>query len=426
MATVWWVGNAKATAMSVQAQVTAVAVGGTLVATMNGKTVTYTCVTGDTITTATAAWFALLSDTQTAPPEMNEQTWTSPATDKIVATATVPGTPFAGMTGGLVFTATGGAAVTQTTLVANSSPSDVGIAQNWRRGGVAGLPQNGDVVTIADSDVPLLWNLTALAAIQFLSFTRWQSFTGTIGLPENNPNGYYEYRPTYFQFTGNPAGTLAVLLGQGSTGSGPSRERYDAGTQRTNWTILASGSPADDYAIRILNVHASSEGFLVAASVGIAMLPGEVATMNVWNVDAGGVLAVGQEVTLDTANFKNAQGIINCTLGALTAANASSLIIAGFGSVYTALTLQGGSNASWTVKGTITTLTMKTGSTIDKSPDTSNTTGNKSVITNSTIDGDCQILDPNNCITWTNATTMNGQVSSGPFQVGPGRTVLVT
>ena len=55
------------------------AVNNTLVATINGKTVTYTCVSGDTITTAMAAFFALLSATASVPPELLEITFANPS-----------------------------------------------------------------------------------------------------------------------------------------------------------------------------------------------------------------------------------------------------------------------------------------------------------------------------------------------------------
>ncbi len=244
MATVISNQNAQYTSQIEQVQVTAINVGDNLVATVNGKTVTYTVVTGDTIDTATAAWLALLSDTSSTPPEIQEATYSSPDTDLIWATATTPGTPFAGMTGGLVFSATGGCAVTQTSIAANSSPSDVGNAKNWLRAGSPGLPQNGDDVILANSSIPFLWNMDALVAIQFASYVRWQSFEAAIGLPDINPAGYIEYRAKSFKFVGS--GTLSMVLGQGTTdsgpASGPARERYDLGAQRVTLTVLGAGS----------------------------------------------------------------------------------------------------------------------------------------------------------------------------------------
>src|SRR5438876_4012156 len=154
MATAVWVGNSQNTAQIVQLKVTAVAVAGTLKATINGKDVVYTCVTGDTVDSAAAAWQALLSSAL-APAEFQEIDWTV-LTDTVTATAGVAGRPFAGMTGGLTPAGAGGATVTQTTTQVSVSQSDPGLAANWLRAGVSGIPQNGDDVIVAASSVPSL------------------------------------------------------------------------------------------------------------------------------------------------------------------------------------------------------------------------------------------------------------------------------
>src|SRR6266850_7945073 len=151
MATVTWLGNSQNIAQTVTLQVTAVAVGGILTATINGKDISYTCVTGDTVDSAAAAWQAALAGS-TVPPEFAEETWTVVG-DTITATAGVPGRPFAGMTGGLTSSGAGGATVTQTTTQASVSQSDPGLAANWNRAGTPAIPQNGDDVVIADSVV---------------------------------------------------------------------------------------------------------------------------------------------------------------------------------------------------------------------------------------------------------------------------------
>jgi len=65
---------------------------------------------------------------------------------------------------------------------------------------------------------------------------------------------------------------------------------------------------------------------------------------------------------------------------------------------------------------------LETNSTLDKRQDLRSLT-----INNSTLDGDtCQVLDPNNAITWTNATSVKQRVVGGPFQFTGTRTVKVT
>ncbi len=272
---------------------------------------------------------------------------------------------------------------------------------------------------LADSSTPLLWNLTALAAIQFGSYQRWQSFTGTVGLPEENPLGYYEYRPTYFKFVGS--GTLTMTLGIGA-GSGPSRERYDLGAQRVNLNALASGSPQDDYAIRFLGSNANNVINVQQTSVGVAMLPGEAATVASATVDGGATLALGAGVTFSGLLAVNGgAATLNCAPGTVTAVNGSAIAVGSIGLTYAAVNAFQGSRITWNSDSTITTLVLQTSSTFDKSGDI-----RPIVITNSTIDGDsCQVLDPLNSVTWTNAASVHNSVTSGPFTFTGTRTVKI-
>lgn len=402
MATVQWIGNAQATQQIDTLTVTAVAVGGTLSATINTKVVTYTCVTGDTTTTAATAWFALLVSQSAIIPEFGELTFANPSAGVITCTATVPGTPFTMTTG-----SAGGATLTQSTTTANSSPSDVNNAKNWLRSGSNAIPQNGDDVVLSNTAVPLLWNLSALAAVQFASFTRWQDFTGTVGLPENNPRGYREYRQTYFQFTGS--GTLTMLLGQGTTGSGPGRERYDVGGQRTNLIVLGGGGALDAYQVRFLGTHVSNTISVRGTSVGIAMLPTETSVIASGTVDGNATLALGSGVTFSGAlTASNASVLLDCAVAGTLTLDATDLTVNQTGLTFPAVVAGNGSTLTWLAGGTVTALTMTRGTIFDKSQDLRALT-----LTDSTIDSDCQILDPYNTITFTNATTVKGVVTQG-------------
>ncbi len=424
--TTFWTGNA----INIQAvdtiSITGVANGGTLSAIINQKSVTYTCTATDTTATATAALLALISNTATAPPEFGELTFASPTTTTITATETNLNVKSLNQTGGLTVAGAGGAALSLAHTVTGSYASDVGNAANWLRAGVQSLPQNTDDVEVANSAVGLLWNLAALAAVQFGSFTRFQSFTATVGLPENNSAGYFEFRNTYFKFVG-PAGTLPILLGTGQTGGGPTRERYDVGAQRSAVTVLAAGSPQDDYAVRFLGTNVNNTLSIVGTSVGVAMLPGETADLASATLDSGGSVAIGPGVAFTGAlTLTGASAVVNCAPGSIIAQNGSTVtvsVVGGNGGLtYATVTAKGGSTLTWLADGTITTLTLQTGSTLDKSTDLRALT-----ITNSTLDADsCQVLDSNNVVTFTNATTLNNTVTSGPFILGTGRTIKVT
>lgn len=426
MASVAWVGNGQNIAQVTTLVVNAVAVGGTLSATINGKSITYTCVTGDTTATAATNWQALLTASD-VPPEFGEIDWTVSGST-ITATAGTPGTPYT-----LTKSQSGGATCTLTTTVANSSQSDLTNAANWNRLGIPALPTTGDDVIIANTAVPILWNLDGLSGVLLNSWTRYQSFTGTIGLPENNPLGYVEYRPTYLELGSNVNPALdgfALTLGPGE-GSGPTRERYDMQSYRTNFVAIAAGAPEDAYSIRFLGSHGENNLKITNVSVGVAMLPTETfptgATIGTATVDGGGTLDCGTGCTFSGTG---GGGSITITGGTSTlfcvpnivARNNATVTLSAPDGTYSTITAVNGVQMTITCAMTITSLTLQKSSNLDASQNLGDVT-----ITSSTMDGDtCQILDPNNTITFTNATTVAGQVSSGPITFTGSRTLKLT
>ena len=440
MTTAYWSPNQAAVAQQRKGTFTVPnGVGNTYMATMNGKTVSYSSVSGDTAALAATGLFNLLNVATGIAPEFLEITWTNPSDGVLLATATVPGTPFANVPGtdkGLVFSTGNGLAggITTTDPVANASPSDVNDAQNWLRftppaPGVRQLPQIGDDVEVRNSSIPMLWNLDQLATTRFNTYTRWQDMVGDIGLPENNPNGYKEWRATYFKFSGPsgsvPSGGLVMILGQGQTGSGPSRERYDAGSQPVTLTILAAGPPTDEYGVRFLGVHTANTFKLLGnVSLGIAMLPGEITNLASCSVDGNARLGIGAGVTwtaASTLTILSGEVALSSAPATLTISNGARVIVQKDELTWATVTAQGGSTMTWLAGGTITTLTMTTGSTLDKSQDLRSLT-----ITNATIDGDtCIVDDPLNAIVWTNGATVKQRVNSGPFRFTGSRTVRV-
>ncbi len=390
------------------------AAGNKITATIGDGTATYTLVTGDTVSTAAAGLSAVLNGS-TASPEFQSITWTVSGA-VITGTASSPGTPFT-----LSASATGGGAtLTRASVQANVGPSDVGNSANWIRSGVASLPQNGDDVVVAGTAIGLLYNLAALAAVQFLSYTRWQSFTGQIGLPTQNPAGYREYRPTYFEFTS--AGTVTLLLGEGA-GAGPSRERYDVGATQANLQALASGGAADDVSVRFLTTNAASTVLSSGVSVGIATDPGEVAALASARATAGGSLAIGPGCTVSgQVQADGATAQLSGPAGSILAQNGSAFAVTSEARTYSSVIAKNGSRLTWLSDSTITSLDLQTGSVLDKSSDPRPIT-----ITSSSLDGDgTAILDPTSAITYTNATAVRGIVSSGVITFGAGKNLKVS
>lgn len=442
MSTAYWAPNQASVAQKRTYTFSAPnSVGNHYKATLNGKTVIYSSVSGDTAALAATGLFNLLNVSTGIGAEFTEITWTNPSDATLVAEAKVPGTPFAGVAGtdrGLVLSTGNGLAngITTTNTRDNASPSDVNDAENWLRvtppatAGVRQIPQNGDDVDVRNSNIPMLWNLDQLASVQFQTYTRWQSMTGAIGLPENNPAGYKEWRATYFKFSGPqgsvPAGGLVMILGQGDTGSGPSREHYDVGSQPVTLTILAAGVATEEYGVRFLGVHTANTFKLLGnVSLAIAMQAGEVATLTSSSIDGNAKVGIGAGVTWvasSTLTMFSGSAVLAAAPATLDMRNGSAATIVKDELTWTTITMQGGASMTWLAGGTITNLTMTTRSTLDKSQDLRPLT-----ITNSNIDGDsCLVNDPLNAITWTNATSVKQQVTTGPFRFTGTRTVKVT
>ncbi len=414
-------------------------IGNTYIATINGKSVTYTSISGDTAALAATGLYNLLN--QSTIGEINEIQFTNPSSGVMQATNKIAGTPFANITGGSssgLILSTGNGLVNGITTVhttPNSSPSDVNDPQNWLRitppaPGVRAIPVNGDDVVVSNSNVPLLWNLDRLVSVQFNTYTRWQTFTATIGLPDINPNGYTEWRATYFKFVGPqgsiPSGGLQMVLGQGSTGNGPSRERYNLGSQQTTLTILNAGQAQDTYGVYFLGVHtANTFTILGSVSLAIAMTPGEISTLSSCTIDGNANVGIGAGVTWTAGSTLTMYGgslVINAAPAALSLSNGAQVTFTTTGLTWASISLKGNSSMLWLAGGIITTLTLETGSSLDKSQDLRTLT-----ITNSTLDGDtCTINDPLNAIVFTNATSVQQQVSSGPIRFTGTRTVKVT
>ncbi len=438
MTTTYWAPNQAAIAQVETYTVSSPnSIGNTYSASTNGKTATYTSISGDTSATVAAALTALLNNSTI--PELGEINFANPSSGVMTATANTPGTPFANVPGtsaGLVMSTGNGLSngIVTVHTQPNASPSDVSDPQNWLRittpaPGVRALPQNGDDVVVANSSVPMLWNLDQLKNVQFNTYTEWQTMTGAIGLPENNPNGYSEWRPTYFWFLGPqgsvPAGGLQMVLGQGNTGTGSPRQRYNLQSSQTTLTVLAAGSPEDEYAIRFLGVHtANTFTVLGGASLGIAMLAGEIASLTSSVIDGGASVGIGIGVTWSNSSTLTMYGgsvVLNAAPVNLKLNSGAQAVVMKDLLAWLFITMQGGSFITWLAGGTVSSLTMTTSSTLDKSKDARLLT-----ITSSTIDGDtCLINDPLNTIVFTNPTNVNQQVTAGPFQFTGPRTVKV-
>ena len=419
MTTTYWNPNAQYVAQSVTITVTAVVTGGTLTVTINSKSITYTCLSTDT-TNSAAIGLAALLNSRTAPPEFQAISWSASST-VITGSADVPGTPFT-----LTKSQAGGATCNLATAQVNVSPNDVNNPSNWLRNGSASVPQNGDDVIVANSAFSLLWNLSSLAGVLFNSFTRYQSFTGRIGLPSSNPLGYIEYQPTYFQF-GSNVPLLPIVCGVGA-GNGPTLERYNTGTYNASLTALAAGNASDTYSIRFLGSGNNNQINTNGVSVAVAMLPGETASLAIGNSNTGGALDCGVGCSFTgtggagTLTLTGGNSTLFCAPMSIIARNNANLTLSANNGVFSNVSAINGVAVAIKCPMTITALTLQKSSKVNAE----NAYGTVT-ITNTTIDGDtCQINDPNNVIAYTNAASVAGQVSTGPFLFTGPRTDKIT
>lgn len=237
-----------------------------------GTTVASVCAT---VATALAALDSALY------PEHAEYTFAN-ATTSVTATANTAGIP------GTITVATtesnGGAADGQTFVATHTTtgtgPNSWDNTANWSTGAI---PVNADTPTIEGSDVSILYGLDQ-SAVSLTSLNILSTFTGTIGLPTRNSNGYAEYRGTYLQI-----GVTTINIGQGS-GAKSRRIKHDAGSVACAWNVYGMSQPIETgiEALLVKGTSASNTLNVTEGTVGVAVYAGETA-------DLSGLLRVGYE-----------------------------------------------------------------------------------------------------------------------------------
>lgn len=286
MASIYWVGDAAATA-----QVSTLTVGGTIeigdlfIVTIGSKSVSVAATTTSTATTATEIFTALTELDPGLYPEFSEVTWDNDTASVVTGTG-APGVPFTATAS--TTESNGGAADTQTfvaaTPTAASGPNYASVGANWSGGAV---PADDDTVIIADSSVDILYGLDALqiSGLTLTAFTILASFTGRIGLPLINENGYEEYRPRYLKVGMNNSSTVQIGAGPGQ---GSSRLYIDFETSNTlTVKVHGTGQPEspEAEALRLLANHSGTILEIASGSVGLAREPTQTSTVSAVRIE---------------------------------------------------------------------------------------------------------------------------------------------
>ncbi len=348
-----------------------------------GSTVTTTQIAAELATAwndATAALGTGYSVTERGAniPQMAEYTAVASGST-VVFTADVKGVP--GTIAASRVTASSGA-VSMSNTVAATGPNFANNALNWSGGT---LPADTDVAWVENTDVPILYGLDQ-SAIELAALYIPMSFTGTIGLPDQNPNGYPEYRQTYWQI-----GPAVLEVGDGA-GTGSGRIRIDSTADVCALTVLNTGSPLDPDLPALLwkGTNASNTLAQVGGSVGVAVFGGETATLATV-ATTGGSLVTGSGVTLSGALVAaGGSWDINSLVDGSLTVNGATVTIDGTGAV-DQLTMTGGS-VTYNTSGTLG------GSTVLSGPSTLDFGGNQRATTVSNpidIQGnEAVLLDP--------------------------------
>jgi hypothetical protein len=342
-------------------------------------------------------------------PEFEEITW-SRSGDYLVGTADEEGVPF---TCTLTTTETGGGAAdlqrfdgatssVGVDLTACTGPNFANVAGNWSG---ATLPIDGDTVIFADSDVSCLYgldnNAVTPASVYFDA-----SFTGSIGLPVYNENGYYEYRERFLKYSNSGDATnMQVVVGQGEGGGSP-RIKLNAGTGQSTVTVLSTGQPETDSekAFEFIGTHASNEVNVSAGSVGIALHAGSAATVPTLrvgyqtNVESDSSVLCGLGATLTTVTQAGGTLETRSNITTLTLSGGEHVKAAG---TVTTLNANGGVYIHNST-GTVTTIVAASGAEVDFSRDLRTKT-----VTNFTVNAGATLKDPHGVVTYTNGIVFN-------------------
>ncbi len=225
--------------------------------TINDKSVS---VVGDTDTATTAAAMVTAWN-NSAIPEFAEIT-ASLSGSTILMTHDIAGVPF------VVTSSDDGGTGTITSpsdVTASSGPNHWDTAGNWDANAVPG-PGDDDNVILEGSGVSILYGLDSNVSDTLTALTARKSFSGSVGLPRTNANGYVEYRTRDLKHK-----VLAVDIGEGN-GTGTARFNFDALAVATVFNVhntassagRASGTPAVKFkgsaAANVVNVTKGSVG----------------------------------------------------------------------------------------------------------------------------------------------------------------------
>lgn len=203
---------------------------------------------------------------------------------------------------------TGGSAeaLSVSTFVASSGPNHWDCAANWLPSGV---PVNGDAVRFELGSVDCLYGLNQ-STVTLASLRVSMAYTGKIGLPRLNPDGYFEYRMPELS-----VGSTAILIGHGE-GSGPGKVALNTGSVQTTLEVRGSGSSSETGvpAVTWRGTHASNSVTILDGEFGTAPYSDQSAVINTLT-QRGGSVALKHTALSELIAAKQSISAHDCTLG---------------------------------------------------------------------------------------------------------------
>lgn len=345
-------GDAPATQQLVSFQITTDDATSTFKITISNKTVL--SVGGGGIPTCASRLASAIMAIQGTREEFAELTVLYTAgSDTVELQATTPGVNFV-----VTSTVTGGTgAMTQTTVATNHGPGEWTDINNWSTGVI---PVSGDDVVIDNTSVDIQFGL-AQSGVVLNSIEFGPNFSGTIGLPVDNENGYYEYRPSYLQIQ-----ATTVIVNCSS-----SRIKMDLGTGTGSAVTVSSTGQSQDEGFNSCTIKGSATSYtlnLKGGDVGTALQDGDLCTLGTVQTSADTTLTMGSGTTPTTVTSIGGTITAKCSITTLSLFEASTLTaqsVSGASINMTTVIVDDSSQLLYAAPGTITTLTVGSGGTAD-------------------------------------------------------------
>lgn len=314
MATKFYTGTVQAVPQVDRLTISAVASGAVLTATVNGKSVSYTCTSSDTTATAASAFLSLW--TRSGDGEIRELTAAiDPASSAaLLITGPNDGAPFT-----LTASGSGGGTITRSSVTSPQSPHDASATGNYSGGS---LPSAGDDLIFQTGSKGPKYNLTALSAIALTNVKRYSSFTGTIGLPTQNSRGYLEYRGQYLQID-----ATNFYADQNANDPAQAIRIQSVGSTLAVTVSGSTKSNASNPQLEVYGLASTSSVNIAGGSIGIANQAGQTATASTLNASNSAVF-VGLGSTFTTVVLTECSGTFSGVWSTCKVAGASDITFA--------------------------------------------------------------------------------------------------